>query len=258
VVLEAGGVSVTGSRADSGCGAWLIEVDGRATLPLPAKPEITVGRCDQRKGIFPDVDLTSLDPYRFVSRRHASILRSEQGRFTVIDRYGTLNGTYLNGLRLPVNMPAPLRFGDLVVFGLTGFRFQGSAEEPDEEPSGQTTRQTAPPTDQGPPPVSVLSDPAAQGSSFAFGLNENIEVDDHLYHAQTEDLGWSHKRVLTVVYEAGSIVFSRETPYSFFWDRHGREFMPAQMVRFQHRGITSGLRRGRLLNEPVAVGRSAG
>lgn len=255
-MFAADGVSVTGSTVDTGCSAWLIEVDGRATVQLADQPEITVGRCDERKGIFPDLDLTPFDPYRFVSRRHASILRNERDRFSVIDRYGTLNGTYLNGLRLPVGMPAPLRFGDLVVFGLTGFRFQASAEEPTEESGGQTTRQAAPLIAPEPPLVSVLSDPADQGSSFAFGLNENVVVDDHLYHAQTEDLGWSHKRVLTVVYEAGSIVFSRETPYSFFWDRHGREFMPAQMVRFQHRGITSGLRRGRLLDEPTAVRRS--
>ena len=42
---------------------------------LAPSPETTIGHRDAVTGIFPDIDLTPLDPQHSVSRRHAKIYR---------------------------------------------------------------------------------------------------------------------------------------------------------------------------------------
>ncbi len=82
-------------------------------------------------------------------------------------------------------------------------------------------------------------------SDFAFGMNENIEVNDLDFHTQTEDLGWDQESILTVVYSSGAIVFTRKSPYSFFRERRGGDITPSQMVQFQHRSIVAGIKAGK-------------
>ena len=49
---------------------------------------------------------------KLVSKAHAILAHSAAGAATVEDR--SVNGTYLNGARLPQNDPAPLQHGDVV------------------------------------------------------------------------------------------------------------------------------------------------
>lgn len=57
-----------------------------------------------------------------VSRRHA-ILHAEEGEYVVTDE-GSSNGTFVNGQRIPVNTPHPLKQGDEIEFGSSRFRFE--------------------------------------------------------------------------------------------------------------------------------------
>lgn len=84
--------------------------------------ETLVGRRDPVTGIHPDVDLGPVDGQRSISRRHAKILRQGE-RFFVAEEIGTMNGTFLNGLRIETGTPAEIRHGDEVRLGLVTLLF---------------------------------------------------------------------------------------------------------------------------------------
>jgi CRP-like cAMP-binding protein len=83
--------------------------------------ETTIGRTDPVTGILPDIDLTPVDVDRSVSRRHAKILKRE-GRFSILEEVGTINGTFVNDERIPTGQPIPLKDGDRVRVGLIQMR----------------------------------------------------------------------------------------------------------------------------------------
>jgi CRP-like cAMP-binding protein len=87
-----------------------------AEIPLPSKPDLTVGRPDQATGTVPDVDLSDLNQERTVSRRHARILRRE-GRLLVFEEPGATNGTWINGERVASATPVEFSAGDELGFG---------------------------------------------------------------------------------------------------------------------------------------------
>ncbi len=79
--------------------------------------ETTIGRRDPVTGIHPDVDLTPVDTQRSISRRHAKIYR-RANKFFVAEEIGTMNGTFVNGVRIETGVPAEVRNGDEVRCGL--------------------------------------------------------------------------------------------------------------------------------------------
>lgn len=81
-----------------------------------------VGRRDPVTGIVPDVDLTDDDVKRSVSRRHAKLIHSN-GQFYVVEEVGTLNGTFINGKRIPTGILTPVRSGAHVGFGTLRLKF---------------------------------------------------------------------------------------------------------------------------------------
>lgn len=87
--------------------------------------EAVVGRADPAKSFVPDVDLGDLDTERTLSRRHAKVVRNEQGVF-VREEPSARNGTFVNGTRLAAGSEQKLEHGDRVRFGLveTLFRLQ--------------------------------------------------------------------------------------------------------------------------------------
>ncbi|HVS13398.1 MAG TPA: cyclic nucleotide-binding domain-containing protein [Thermoanaerobaculia bacterium] len=97
-------------------GGRLVDRASGLELPLPSKPDLTVGRPDQAAGTVPDVDLSQLNRDRTVSRRHARILRRE-GRLWVYEEPGTTNGTWVNGERVASATPVELSAGDELGFG---------------------------------------------------------------------------------------------------------------------------------------------
>ncbi len=104
--------------------ARLVEIENGIIFPLADSRETTIGRVDPVTGIVPDVDLTLVDGKRSISRRHAKIRREENGAFSVIEDIGTMNGTFVNGVRLEVGRGMPVVSGDKVVFGTIQCRFE--------------------------------------------------------------------------------------------------------------------------------------
>ena len=80
-------------------------------------PDTTIGRADPVTGIRPEIDLSSVDQQRSVSRRHAKLIQNE-GSWAVLEEVGTVNGTFVNDERIPTGVPVPLHTGDNVRIGL--------------------------------------------------------------------------------------------------------------------------------------------
>lgn len=81
-------------------------------IPLSDRPFL-IGRRSSADGIYPDLDLSEYDA-RFVSRRHAVVVPTEDGPALVDVSH---NGTRLNGQRMPQNSPCQLRNGDRIQVG---------------------------------------------------------------------------------------------------------------------------------------------
>jgi CRP-like cAMP-binding protein len=95
---------------------------------FPIYREISlVGRRDPVTGITPDVDLTDEDVKRSVSRRHAKLIFSN-GQFYLAEEVGTLNGTFINGKRIPTGVLTPIKAGYQIGFGMLRFKFVEGAQ----------------------------------------------------------------------------------------------------------------------------------
>ena len=92
-------------------------------FPLSTGLETTIGRKDPVTGIYPDIDLSPFDTQRSVSRRHAKIYR-RGGKFFLGEEIGTMNSTFLNGVRLETGVPAEIHRGDELRFGVVALRFE--------------------------------------------------------------------------------------------------------------------------------------
>jgi CRP-like cAMP-binding protein len=99
------------------------------------KNDALIGRYDSVTGSTPEVDLTQEDASRNISRRHARLVTKE-GKHFVAEEIGTMNGTFLNGEKLPTGVLTPIKDGDEVTLcrlSIT-FRVPGPRESP-ESPS---------------------------------------------------------------------------------------------------------------------------
>jgi len=101
----------------------LVGADGATEFHLNRKGDTLIGRADPVTGISPDVDLTALDTQRSTSRRHAKIIADEKG-FRLVEEIGVMNGTYVNGSKLPTGEPAPIKDGDVLKVGLISLTFR--------------------------------------------------------------------------------------------------------------------------------------
>jgi serine/threonine-protein kinase len=84
-------------------------------------PQAIIGRSDPHRQIFPEVDLSSLDTDRMVSRRQARIVHHD-GHYYVED-LKALNATRLNGVALQPNEEHELQDGDTLRAGNIEIRF---------------------------------------------------------------------------------------------------------------------------------------
>jgi serine/threonine protein kinase len=89
-------------------------------IPM-AGSQIIIGRSDPIRRIFPEVDLSTLDVDRMVSRRQARVAQHD-GHYYVED-LKALNATRLNGVALPPNEEHELRDGDMLRAGNIEIRF---------------------------------------------------------------------------------------------------------------------------------------
>lgn len=92
------------------------EKDGEIVRRLPITEKyVIVGRVDPKRGITPEIDLTTLDPQAAVSRQHARI-RFEK-TFFYIEDLKSRNRTRLGELVLSPLKPELIQHGDIVCFG---------------------------------------------------------------------------------------------------------------------------------------------
>jgi len=75
------------------------------------KSDALIGRYDSVTGMTPEIDLTNEDQSRNISRRHARLVIKE-GKYFVAEEIGTMNGTFLNGQKLPNGVLTPIKDGD--------------------------------------------------------------------------------------------------------------------------------------------------
>jgi hypothetical protein len=122
--VEESGIKDTESGAEPDPNARLVEISSGITFPLADSRDTTVGRIDPVTGIHPDVDLTPVDGKRSISRRHARMRHEDDGSYGVIEDVGTMNGTFVNGVRLVAGRLVPVVSGDTVVFGTIQCRFE--------------------------------------------------------------------------------------------------------------------------------------
>jgi FHA domain/Double zinc ribbon len=94
-----------------------------ATIQIPNKPELIVGRSDPQSNSYPDVDL---GPYGGldlgVSRRHFRITRN--GDHFYLEDLQAMNGSVVNGQRIPPYTLHPLRNGDRITLGKMELLFE--------------------------------------------------------------------------------------------------------------------------------------
>jgi CRP-like cAMP-binding protein len=107
--------------------AYLVSTMSGKTFPI-TKSESYVGRVDRVTGAVPDIDLSDEDPKRFISRRHAKILK-DQENFALVEEIGTVNGTFLNNQRLATGTPVPLKNGDTLTFANITLTFYQTTNE---------------------------------------------------------------------------------------------------------------------------------
>ena len=95
------------------------------------KADALIGRYDSVTGSTPEVDLTQEDASRNISRRHARLVTKDRKHF-VAEEIGTMNGTFLNGEKLPTGVLTPIKDGDeLTLCRLSiGFRVPGARDAP--------------------------------------------------------------------------------------------------------------------------------
>ncbi len=101
---------------------YLVDERSGMTFYLLKGEETTVGRKDPVTGIYPGIDLTPVDGQRSTSRRHAKIYRKGD-KFYVSEGIGTMNGTFVGGVRLETGVPAEVEDGDEVRFGVVNLIF---------------------------------------------------------------------------------------------------------------------------------------
>lgn len=93
-----------------------------ATIPVPNRPEVLVGRSDPQSNSYPDVDLNPYGGLELgVSRRHFRLKR--EGDQVYMEDLGSMNGVVVNGQKVPPYTLHPLRSGDRINLGKMELRF---------------------------------------------------------------------------------------------------------------------------------------
>lgn len=85
-----------------------------------------IGRHDPVTGVHPEIDLSSEELGKSVSRRHAKI-EFRDGQFFLTEEIGTLNNTTVNGTKLETGVMTPLIEGDEVTLGAVKLAYTETA-----------------------------------------------------------------------------------------------------------------------------------
>jgi len=105
----------TGHAARVATRGALVHAESGLMFPLPDTEQVMVGRADPK--FTPDIELSSVDTHRSLSRRHAAIMRGVNGD-SLVEQPRVANGTFVNGVRLSPGVAVPITEGDEISFGL--------------------------------------------------------------------------------------------------------------------------------------------
>ncbi|MEP6903539.1 MAG: hypothetical protein ABJA66_17585 [Actinomycetota bacterium] len=78
------------------------------------------------------------------------------------------------------------------------------------------------------------------------GFNTDIEHDGVIYHVQTEDKGIETPLILSLVYDRGTILASKRTPYEDLLQSGFEERLLTERLQKQHKLICAAVRAGRI------------
>lgn len=78
------------------------------------------------------------------------------------------------------------------------------------------------------------------------GFNTDIEFEGVTYHVQTEDKGLSRPIIMTLVYNRGTILASKRSPYEDLLEGGLDEAVLAERLQKQHRLICAAVKAGRI------------
>lgn len=122
---DAAALSPAPAQSASGPQITLVIMNSGRRLSLDIGDDLLIGRKDNARGIFPDIDLGLDGGYDAgVSRRHA-ILAHHNGVYTVED-LGSANGTFINEQRLAAQQPTQIKQGDELKCGTLLMRVEFS------------------------------------------------------------------------------------------------------------------------------------
>ena len=93
--------------------AALRHVDTGIELDLATNRRNEIGRKDPQEVRNLDLDLSSLDPERNISRQHAVIENTDDG-WVLVEEKGSINGTFLNQQQLRRGVRYPIQPGDKI------------------------------------------------------------------------------------------------------------------------------------------------
>lgn len=114
---EIGAEEVEEEPPETPTGVAKLVVEGAGVEFILDKDVITLGRQSPADGIFPDIDLTDLDKEAYISRRHARILRKDDG--FIFEDMGSSNGSFINNVRIAQGVQQFLNEGDTIRLGKT-------------------------------------------------------------------------------------------------------------------------------------------
>ncbi len=102
--------------------AYFVSEDGSEVFYM-TEGRAAIGRFDPVTSLKPEVDLSTLDLNRSVSRHHARV-DLEGGVYSVTEEVGALNGTFVNGNRLVSGKSSRIKDGDSVSLGMVKLTFR--------------------------------------------------------------------------------------------------------------------------------------
>ncbi len=92
----------------------IVSTSGSQSFELPEGSTLLVGRAASS-------DIPIFDPT--ISRRHAKLITSG-GKFYISEEVGTLNGTFVNGKRIPTGILTAIEDGNSVDFAMVKLKFK--------------------------------------------------------------------------------------------------------------------------------------
>lgn len=88
--------------------------------------------------------------------------------------------------------------------------------------------------------------PLTRQTQVITGFNTDIEYQGVTYHVQTEDKGLKTPLILSLVYDRGTILASKRSPYDDLLDGEFDEKVLAERLQKQHKLICAAIRAGRI------------